>query len=141
MIKKIIFGGQRDLSFTANLGTTLLRVFAGLGLMFGHGMGKVQDPSGIIGGAGKLGFPIPTLFGWAAALSEFAGGALLALGLLTRVSSFFVACTMTVAFLGVHFSDPFDKQEKALLYLFVALLYLFKGAGDWSIDALISKRN
>lgn len=140
MIKKILFGGQRDLSFAANLGSLLLRVFTGLALMFGHGMAKIQDPSGIIGGAGKLGFPMPTFFGWAAALSEFAGAGLLVLGLFTRVSSFFVATTMTVAFIGVHFSDPFEKQEKALLYLFIALLFVLKGAGDWSVDALISKR-
>ena len=140
MLKKILFDGERGLSFTTNLGTTLLRVFAGFGLMYGHGLDKVRDPSGIIGAATNIGFPVPTLFGWAAALTEFAGASFLMLGLFTRVSSFFIAFTMTVGFLAVHFNDPFGKQEKALLYLFIALLFLFKGAGDWSLDALISKR-
>ncbi|MEZ5307813.1 MAG: DoxX family protein [Pyrinomonadaceae bacterium] len=135
-----IFSGERGLSPLANLGTTLLRVFAGLSMMFAHGLGKIQDPSGVIGGATKMGFPLPTVFGWAAAISEFAGAGMLALGLATRLSSFFVAFTMAVAFLGVHVSDPFEKQEKALLYLFIALLYLFKGAGDWSVDALITNK-
>jgi putative oxidoreductase len=141
MLKTILFGGERDLSFTTNLGTTLLRIFAGLALMLGHGLAKIQDPSGVIGGATKIGFPLPTLFGWAAALTEFAGAGLLIVGLLTRVSSLFIAFTMTVAFLGVHLNDPFAKQEKALMYLFIALLFLIKGAGDWSIDALASRRD
>ncbi|MDH3530946.1 MAG: DoxX family protein, partial [Acidobacteriota bacterium] len=131
---------ERGLAFQTNLGTTLIRVFAGFGLMFGHGIDKIKDPSKIIGAAANIGFPIPTLFGWAAALTEFAGAGLLMLGLLTRVSSFFIAFTMMTGFLAVHLNDPFEKQEKALLYLFVALLFLFKGAGDWSVDALISKR-
>ena len=140
MIKKILFDGERGLSFTTNLGTTLARAFTGFALMYGHGIDKVKDPTRIIGMAGSLGFPLPTLFGWAAALTEFAGAGLLVLGLLTRVSSFFIAFMMMVGFLGVHLSDPFAKQEKALLYLFIAVMFLIKGAGDWSVDALISKR-
>ena len=140
MLKTILFGGERELSFATNLGTTLLRLFAGFGLAYGHGLDKIKDPSKIIGAASSLGFPIPTFFGWAAALSEFVGAGLLMLGLCTRLSSFFIACVMTVGFVGVHLYDPFMKQEKALLYLFIALLFLFKGSGDWSVDALISDR-
>ena len=66
----------------ADAGLLLLRVFAGLSLAGAHGWSKVTNPSGIIKGAGDLGFPAPALFGWAAALSEFLGGLLLAIGLL-----------------------------------------------------------
>ncbi len=138
MLKTILFDGERRLSFTANLGTTVLRVFAGLALMFGHGIDKIPPPAGLVAGVAKMGFPMPGVFAWAAALSEFACAGLLVLGLCTRLSSFFISFTMTVAFFGVHFADPFEKQERALLYLFIGLLFLFKGAGDWSIDALIA---
>ncbi len=141
MLKKILFDGQRGLSFSANVGIFALRVFAGLALLFGHGIGKIREPGKMIGAATGMGFPIPTFFGWAATLTEFAGAAFLALGLLTRVSSFFIAVMMAVAFFGVHFSDPFAKQEKALLYFFIAIMFLLKGAGDWSLDALISKKD
>lgn len=140
MLKRLLFDGQRGLSLTTNLGTLLLRVFTGLGLMFGHGIHKIQDPSKMIGAATGMGFPFPTFFGWAATLTEFVGAGFLVLGLLTRVSSFFIAIMMAVGFLGVHFNDPFAEQEKALLYFFIAILFLLKGAGDWSIDALISNR-
>lgn len=139
MIKKILFGGESGLSPLANAGITILRIFAGAALAFGHGFGKLPPSDGLIERTGSMGFPIPVLFAWAAALSEFVGGLLLALGLLTRVSSFFIAFTMVVAVFGVHLNDPFGRKELGLMYLVVALMFLFKGAGDWSIDALIRK--
>lgn len=140
MLKKILFGGESGLSPIANIGLTLLRVFAGVSLMLAHGFGKLPPSSGLIERTAKMGFPQPTVFAWAASLSEFAGGAFLALGLFTRISSFFIAFTMAVALWGVHLNDAFDKQEKALLYFFIALLFLFKGAGDWSVDSFLRKR-
>ena len=134
MLKKILFGGETGLSAPANLGLTLLRIFTGVSLMMAHGVGKIPPSDGLITRAGEMGFPVPIVFAWAAALSEFVGGAFLALGFVTRLSSFFIAFTMATALYGVHFADPFDKQEKAFLYLFIALAYMFKGAGDWSID-------
>ncbi len=134
MLKKILFGGESGLSFAANAGLTLLRIFTGVALMLAHGSSKVPPSEGLIKGAAGLGFPAPELFAWAAGLSEFVGGAFLALGLLTRLSSFFIAFTMLVALLGVHYADPFQKQELAFLYFFIAIAFLLKGAGDWSID-------
>ena len=140
MLKQLLFGGESGLSYMANAGLALLRIFTGVALMFAHGAGKVPPPDGLIERTASLGFPFPAFFGWAAGLSEFAGGALLALGLFTRISSFFIACVMLTALLGVHVADPFDKQEKAFLYLFIALCFFFKGAGDWSVDAFLRKK-
>lgn len=140
MLKKILFGGESGLSATANIGLTLLRVFAGLAMAFGHGLGKLPVSEGFVKAVGKIGFPMPTVFAWAAALSEFGCGILLALGLFTRLSSFFIGFTMLVGVLGVHLNDPFPKQEKAFLYLFIALLFLFKGASDWSLDKVFREK-
>ena len=134
MLKKILFGGESGLSPAANLGLTLLRIFVGVALMMAHGVGKIPPSEGLITRAGEIGFPVPVVFAWAAGFAEFVGGAFLALGFLTRVSSFFIVCTMLTALLGVHRADPFGKQELAFLYLFIALAFMFKGAGDWSID-------
>lgn len=140
MLKQLLFGGESGLSYVANAGLALLRIFTGVALMFGHGSGKVPPSEKFIESTANLGFPVPAFFAWAAGLSEFAGGALLALGLFTRISSFFIACTMLTALLGVHISDAFDKQEKAFLYLFIALCFLLKGAGDWSVDAFFRRK-
>ncbi len=97
MLKKILFGGESGLSPFANAGLTLLRIFAGASLCLAHGLGKLPPSEGLIEGTAKIGFPLPIVFAWAAALAEFLGGAFLALGLFTRVSSFFIAFTMLVA--------------------------------------------
>ena len=140
MLKQILFGGESGLSPIANAGLTLLRIFVGVALAFSHGIGKLPPDEQLIQGTASIGFPAPTFFAWAAALSEFAGGIGLALGLFTRISSFFIACVMLVALLGVHLRDPFGKQELAFFYLFIAVAFLFKGAGDWSIDAFFREK-
>lgn len=134
MLKRVLFGGESGLSFQANAGLTMLRIFAGIALMMAHGIGKLPPSEGLINRVGEIGFPVPFVFAWAAALSEFVGGAFLALGFLTRVSSFLIVCTMLTALIGVHWTDPFQRQELAFLYFFVALAFMLKGAGDWSID-------
>ncbi len=139
MLNKLLFGGENGMSFAGNAGSALLRIFAGVAMAFGHGMDKLPPGEGLIGGAERMGFPAPGLFAWAAALSEFGGGILLAIGLLTRLSSFFIAVTMLVALVGVHGADPFAAQEKALLYLFIAIAFMIKGSGDWSVDSYLRK--
>ncbi len=136
MLKQILFGGESGLSVAANAGSTLLRIFAGASMALAHGLGKLPPSEQFVGGVAKLGFPAPDVFAWAASLAEFLGGVFLALGLFTRLSSLFVALTMLTAAFGVHLNDPFQKKELALLYLAVALCFLLKGAGDWSLDAI-----
>lgn len=139
MLKKVLFGGESGMSTAANLGLTLLRVFAGLAMAFGHGLGKLPPGQGLIDRASQIGFPMPVAFAWAAGLSEFLGGIFLAIGLFTRVSGFFIGAVMLTALLGVHAADPFAQQEKAFLFLFIAIAFMLKGAGDWSIDAFLRK--
>lgn len=139
MLKNILFGGESGLSYAANAGLALLRIFVGVSLALAHGIGKIPPGEGIITGTANLGFPMPTLFAWAAGLSEFLGGIFLALGLFTRLSGFFIAFTMFVAAFGAHAGDPFGKKELALMYMFVGLAFAIKGSGDWSIDSFLRK--
>lgn len=117
----------------------LLRLTAGL-FMASHGWGKVPPSPQFVEGVIGLGFPLPEFFAWCAGLAEFAGGLLLALGLLTRPASFFMAFTMAVAAFGAHGQDPLARKELPLLYLALGLYYLIRGAGPYSVDALISKK-
>jgi putative oxidoreductase len=139
MLKRVLFGGETGLSIPANVGLTLLRIFAGVSLLMGHGMAKIPPSEGLVNAAANIGFPAPSVFAWAAALSESLGGACLALGLFTRPAAFFIAFTMGTALLGVHRADPFQKQELAFLYFFIAIAHLFMGAGDWSLDRFLRK--
>ena len=121
-------------------GLLVVRLFAGLALAFGHGLGKLPPSPGFVEGVGAMGFPLPGLFAWAAAVAEFAGGLLLAAGLLTRPASLLIFFTMATAAFIRHAPDPFSGKEKALLFLFVALLFLLAGAGRYSLDALLARR-
>ncbi len=91
-------------------------------------------------GVTKMGFPMPVVFAWAAALSEFAGGILLALGLLARPAAFFIFCTMTVAAFVVHGKDPLNVKELAFAYWAVAGALMLTGPGDLSLDKLFFKK-
>ncbi len=118
----------------------LVRIVFGLSMAFAHGVGKVPPSEGFTGYVGSLGFPLPGFFAWAAGLAEFVGGIFIALGLLTRVSGFFLLQTMLVAVFVAHIDDPFKKMEMGLLYATVALALSATGAGRFSVDRWLSER-
>lgn len=138
-LRALVFGGTPLSSLAAEAAFTALRVFAGLSMSLAHGLGKLPPGEQFVGFVGKLGFPAPSLFAWAAALSEFLGGILLAIGLFTRPAAFFVLFTMGVAAFKVHAADPYLKKELAFLYGVIALAFTLVGAGRLSIDSLIRK--
>lgn len=120
-----------------DLGLLFLRVFAGFAMALAHGQGKVPPSEGFIEGVSNLGFPFPVFYAWAAGLSEFLGGILVALGLMTRPASLMLCITMAVAAFLRHGDDPFSSQEKALLYLMIFFLTFFSGSGRFGLDAKI----
>jgi putative oxidoreductase len=118
------------------LAWTLIRVTFGLLFSINHGLGKVFNPEKMAGftkGVAELGFPAPEFFAWAAALTEFAGGLFIAVGLLTRPAAALAAFTMCVALVR-HAPDPFAKSESALLFLAVWIAALMIGPGRYSLD-------
>jgi|SRR5690606_8114096 len=123
-----------------DLAMLLLRVFAGLILALAHGLNKVPPSEGFVTMVGELGFPSPLIFAWAAAIAEFVGGLLLALGLLTRPSALLIAVTMTVAAFIAEAGNPFVEKERALLLLGIAIFYLIAGPGRHSVDSMLERR-
>lgn len=137
MIKRILFKTTQENTLLNEATMTALRVVVGLLMAFLHGMGKIPPGEQLIGGVAGLGFPAPELFAWLAGLAELVGGIFLAVGFLTRPAAFMVAFTMLVAAFGRHAADPVNVKELALLYLFVALIFVARGAGRWSVDRFI----
>lgn len=117
------------------IGWLILRVSSGL-MMATHGYSKVFGLGSMekfTGGVAELGFPMPGFFAWAAALAELVGGVCLALGIATRFNAALIAVVMAVAAFMRHAGDPFAQKEKALLYLFVMLFFVFAGSGKWGV--------
>ena len=125
------------------LGLFLLHVVPGL-LLAGHGAQKLFGAFGGHGpdGTGRfmetLGMRPGHRMALAAGTNEFAGGVLLALGLLIPLAAVMIGTTMLVAALTAHAGKPIWNQEGGaelpLLYAVIAVSLSFHGAGQWSLD-------
>lgn len=120
---------------SASTALLCLRLAAGVAFMM-HGWPKIQHPFNWMGPDA----PIPPVFQFLAAFSEFFGGLAWVLGLLTPLASLGIFTTMVVA-VYTHASkgDPFvgrgGSYELALIYLCVAMIFIFIGPGRFSLDA------
>lgn len=125
-----------------NVGLLWLRVLMGLGIAM-HGYGKIFSGrmDGFAAAVESMGFPLPVFFAWSAAISEFFGGILIALGVGTRVFAAFVFITMTVAAFVRHFGDPLRVKELALAYWVMSSALVLTGAGVYSLDHWIFTRS
>lgn len=78
----------------------------------------------------------------AAAFSQLIGGALVLLGLLTRVGAFLLMCVMLTTLMGVHLSHGFFLPmgiEFNFVLLGIIFALLIAGGGQASIDAAIAR--
>ncbi len=91
------------------------------------------------------GLPILSLAGFAGIL-ELVGGALLLVGLCTRLTAFVLSGEMAFAYFIAHGSQGnvlvpmLNEGELAVLYCFVFLFFALAGPGAWSIDRLIRRK-
>ncbi len=126
-----------------NIGYFILRAFVGVAMLT-HGWPKLiagperwEQLGGVMG---SIGIPGPAVFwGFMAAFAESIGAIMLAIGLLTPVAALLILITMAVAVFVVHGSDPFSVRELGLMFLFTSLLFMLKGAGNYSIDHFLSR--
>jgi putative oxidoreductase len=116
---------------------SILRIMAGL-LFMEHGMSKL------------FGFPphgaMPHQFEleWFAGCVEFFGGALVALGLLTRPAAFLMSGEMAIGYFMFHAPKSFfpllSGGDAAVLFCFIFFYLVFAGAGPLSLDALLWRK-
>lgn len=116
---------------------SILRIMVGL-LFMEHGLSKY------------FGFPAPfpvavqvvSQLGLAGAI-EIVAGALVAIGLFTRIAAFIASGEMAFAYFMVHFPKSFfplvNGGDPAVLYCFIFLFFALEGGGPWGIDAARSR--
>ena len=138
-MKGIFLGGARINPVVADLGVSLVRLGVGAAMLYFHGLGTFPISEQFIEAVKGLGFPVPTVFAYAAAASEVAGAGLVALGLFTRPAALMLLSTMSVAFFMVHSADPFKVKEPAFLYGMFALTFLFLGCGRFGLDRIFHR--
>ena len=81
---------------------------------------------------------------WNAAVFEFIFGALLIVGLFSRVAAFILCGEMAFAYFISHFPRGFipllNGGNLAIMYCFACLYLACRGGGPWSLDALWGKK-
>lgn len=118
-----------------DLGLLVLRLAVGLGMFWGHGLGKLlhfqqragrfPDPLGIGGEATLV----------VAVIAEVLCALAVAAGIFTRLAAIPPALVMLVAMLTIHLGDPFEKWELALVYFAGYVAVALLGPGRLSLDA------
>jgi putative oxidoreductase len=135
----------------SNVVGLILRIVLAV-VMFPHGAQKTLGWFGGHGFRGTMKFltssGIPAIFALLAIAAEFLGSLGLAVGLLTRVAAFGIACVMLVAIFTVHwpygfFMNWYGNQkgegfEYHLLVLGIAITLIIVGAGAWSLDGALA---
>ena len=129
-----------------NLGLLLIRLIFGL-LMAAHGAQKLFGWFGGYGLTGtggffeSLGFRPGRRFAFAAALSEFGGGWLFALGFLGPVGPALILAVMLVASISVHWRNGLfaatNGVEMPLLVATAVVGIALIGFGTYSLDAAL----
>lgn len=120
---------------------SIVRIVTGL-MFMAHGTTKLLHfPASEMFPAGQ---PLPTLM-LVGGLIELVAGALIAVGLFTRPAAFLASGEMAVAYWMMHFKpdNPFPSNnggDAAILYCFIFLYLVFRGAGPWSIDGWFDRR-
>ena|SRR5580765_2533121 len=124
-------------------GALLMRLVLGAAMIV-HGYGKVVPAGGFHGGntlsaierhshyVASLG--LPYWLGIISALTEFVGGALLVLGLLTRLAASLIAIDMLVALVMVNRHHGYAGSEYSLALLALAVMLAAFGAGALALD-------
>lgn len=122
----------------------LVRIVVGYMFLL-HGTAKFFEfPVSMTGGNGAV--ELFSLYG-AAAILELVGGVLIILGLFTRPTAFLLSGQMAYAYFIVHgaggnlLQPMLNKGELAALYSVVFLLFVFVGAGKWSLDSKLFGKN
>jgi putative oxidoreductase len=131
----------------APLSYPLMRLIAGV-ILIPHGYAKLFGgfaPVVANNILAKLSFPVPIVWAYWLGILELLGGAMLAIGLLTRPIALLLVIEFTVItfFWNFQFGFPFTAQgggfEYPLVLLVLYVAIFFRGGGRYSLDRLVGR--
>lgn len=124
-----------------NFAETLLRVVAG-GALAIHGSGKIGDPFGAAGMVEQLGFYPGNFWSFLLSCTEFFGGLLIVIGLLTRPAALagMIVLLVTVWFHWIVQGQGYSGAEKSIIWAAILFFFVIRGANSQSVDAKIGRQ-
>lgn len=124
-----------------DLGLLATRLLFGFAMVFQHGLGnlmgfseyadKYPDPIGL----GSKTSMVLMIF------AEFFCAIAVSLGFLTKLALIPLIFGLSIAFFVYHAGQTFEQKELAYLYLSAFVVLMFLGAGRFSLDAFLFKKN
>jgi len=132
-------------SFWPETSYFILRFSTGLMMCYYHGWSKILGDSDRWARLGNgltqwIGLDILNVpLGFMAAFSESIGALFLAVGFMTRPTSFLLAFTMLVATIKNITGVGMEKAELSLLFLILSCVIFMRGSGKYSLDQLFFK--
>jgi putative oxidoreductase len=125
-----------------SLGALVMRLVLGI-IMVRHGYDKIV-PSGALYNFSHMvtRLHLPVWLGYVAAFTEFFGGMLLIIGLLTRFAALMTALDMATAILKIHLHGGLMGPNSFALPLAlfsIALMLIFTGCGWLGLDDFVGR--
>jgi len=139
-IAKLCGAALRTLGRWTDIGPLVVRIVFGY-FWFETGLAKIQNLDGFANRFVEWGIPFPHVNAALSAWTELIGGALIFLGLFTRLTAVPMIINMIVAIAlvvikNVGSIDDFVELDE-VVYIFIFLWLLMAGPGRYSLDHLL----
>ena len=131
---------QQWLNQYKDVGVLILRIFIGIRLIYGvidnifsnHHMIRFRDF------LEQFHFPFPMISAIVSVYLQFFAGLIILVGWKIRIAAVLMILNFFIALIMVHRHDSFEAMTPPLAILFCNILFLFQGAGYYSIDRVIA---
>lgn len=136
-------GKITNLSIYKDFGVLLIRLAFGFRLIYGS-IDNILSFEQMLHFRDFLdseGFPFPIISAIVSVLLQFLAGICFISGFWTRLFAAFMIANFTIAIIGVHIGDDYLSTAPALHLLVISVFLLFNGAGKWSLDHRIKRKN
>jgi putative oxidoreductase len=124
------------------LGSLFMRLVLGV-IMVAHGYTKIIPSGALYTFSHTVAhMQLPVWLGYVSAFTEFFGGMLLIVGLLTRVAAFMTAIDMAVAIIKVHLHGGLLGSNSfafPLALFAISLMLVFTGCGWLGLDDFVGR--
>lgn len=125
----------------SDIGILCLRLFIGIRLVYGVidnilSWEKMLEFADFLE---KFQFPFTVVSAVVSVYAQFIAGIFILFGFNIRLASFVMIVNFLIALIMVHREDSFEGMTSALAILFSSILFLFQGAGKFSVDHKFKK--